>query len=144
MYQRCTLDNAYSILELKRPATEEQVKKAYKRLARIYHPDKNTSPNACEQFNNIHNAYMLVLVDTIHDPKDEYDLWELFKEIIDGQDFNDREKSELERIFSDNLESNDLINNLMIFIYEYTTRKLSHNNPLLAWTFHNISSFLLE
>ena len=34
----------YEILELKTTASEADIKKAYYRLSKIYHPDKNTDP----------------------------------------------------------------------------------------------------
>ena len=35
------LDNAYKILELTSSASNEEIKKAYRRLAKIHHPDRS-------------------------------------------------------------------------------------------------------
>ena len=35
----------YNILEIDRNATQEDIKKAYKKLAKIHHPDKNNNKN---------------------------------------------------------------------------------------------------
>lgn len=40
----------FAVLGLPRSATREQVKQAYRRLARQWHPDVNTSPGAAERF----------------------------------------------------------------------------------------------
>src|SRR5260370_900941 len=52
-----TATDYYALLGLQRNATEEQVRSAYRKLARQYHPDVNTSPDAAEKFNKITEAY---------------------------------------------------------------------------------------
>lgn len=47
----------YSTLGVARTATAEDIKKAYRRLARQYHPDKNKDPKAEERFKVIGEAY---------------------------------------------------------------------------------------
>ncbi|MFZ8856718.1 MAG: DnaJ domain-containing protein, partial [Candidatus Caldarchaeales archaeon] len=36
----------YAILGVPRDATQEQIKEAYRRLVKIYHPDRNPFPEA--------------------------------------------------------------------------------------------------
>jgi curved DNA-binding protein len=47
----------YSILGLERGASNEQIKKAYRRLARKYHPDVSKEANAEEKFKEVAEAY---------------------------------------------------------------------------------------
>lgn len=65
-------DNFYSILELTEPATMDEIKKAYRRLSLIHHPDKNNnSPESVSKFQKISEAY-----DTLGDAekRKEYDM----------------------------------------------------------------------
>ena len=47
----------YEVLGVDRSATEEEIKKAYRRLARQYHPDVNKAPDAEEKFKEVKEAY---------------------------------------------------------------------------------------
>ena len=47
----------YEILEVSRDASYEDIKRAYRRLAKLYHPDANPSPDATEKFKEINEAY---------------------------------------------------------------------------------------
>lgn len=50
-------DDYYSTLEVERNATPEEIKKAYRRLARKYHPDVSSEPDAEDRFKEINAAY---------------------------------------------------------------------------------------
>ncbi len=50
-------DWAWNVLGLKRAATMAEAKKAYHKLARDFHPDRNKSPNAAENMRRINLAY---------------------------------------------------------------------------------------
>lgn len=47
----------FSILNVNRNATKEEIKAAYRKLAKQYHPDVNKSPDAEEKFKEITEAY---------------------------------------------------------------------------------------
>lgn len=47
----------YRVLGVKHDATAEEIKRAYRRLAREYHPDVNPSDEASEKFKEISTAY---------------------------------------------------------------------------------------
>ncbi|MFY0629067.1 MAG: TerB family tellurite resistance protein [Flavobacteriaceae bacterium] len=56
-------DNAYKVLEITKSATDDEVKKAYRRMAKKHHPDKLQGlgeehlKGAQEKFQNIQSAY---------------------------------------------------------------------------------------
>ncbi|HET7199318.1 MAG TPA: DnaJ domain-containing protein, partial [Burkholderiales bacterium] len=54
----------YAVMGLERGATPEEIKSAYRRLARKYHPDVSKEPNAEERFKEIGEAY-----ETLKDPQ---------------------------------------------------------------------------
>ena len=47
----------YELLGVSRDADADAVKKAYRRLARQYHPDVNSDPGAAERFKEVSHAY---------------------------------------------------------------------------------------
>jgi molecular chaperone DnaJ len=47
----------YAILGVDRDADADTIKKAYRRLARQYHPDVNSDPGAAERFKEVSHAY---------------------------------------------------------------------------------------
>lgn len=55
----------YTVLGVSRSASENEIKSAYRRLARRYHPDVNTHPAAARKFAQINEAYH-VLIDSKH------------------------------------------------------------------------------
>ena len=54
-----TLD-LYCLLEVERGASPRQIKTAYRRLARAYHPDTNADPDAAEHFKAVAQAYAVL------------------------------------------------------------------------------------
>ena len=56
-------DNLYKILGVGKEASEDEIKKAYRKLAMKYHPDKNRDEHAENMFKRVAEAY-----ETLSDP----------------------------------------------------------------------------
>lgn len=81
----------YQILEIKSTASENEIKKAYHKLAKIYHPDKNKSIDAKEKFQKIQSAYEILSNNETRqeyqkmDKDDKFNFVEILKKIIDDK-----------------------------------------------------------
>ena len=59
-------DNAYKILEIEKTVTDDEVKKAYRTMAKKYHPDRVNTENeaikkgAEEKFKEVQKAYEII------------------------------------------------------------------------------------
>ena len=74
----------YETLEVNENATADEIKKAYRKLARKYHPDVNKDPKAEDKFKEINAAYE-VLSDA--QKKQQYDQYG--DSMFGGQNFSD-------------------------------------------------------
>ncbi|HEY4397695.1 MAG TPA: DnaJ C-terminal domain-containing protein [Acidimicrobiia bacterium] len=74
----------YEILGVPRTATAEEIQRAYRKLARTYHPDVNKDPEAEERFKEVSEAY-----DVLSDPdtRKKYDQFgPAFRQVPEGVD----------------------------------------------------------
>ena len=82
----------YSVLGVTRSSSAEEIQRAYRKLARTYHPDVNKDPAAEERFKEISEAY-----DVLSDPETriKYDRFgSSFRQVPDGADPETWERSQ--------------------------------------------------
>lgn len=92
-------NNLYKVLGLKDNATDDEIKKAYLKLARKYHPDANKDQKAAEKFKEIAEAY-----ETLSDKskRANYDH-------LNSSDFNNPFSfNNMWSFFKENAQNNDL------------------------------------
>ena len=78
----------YETLEINESASESEIKKAYRKLARQYHPDVNKDPSAEEKFKEINGAYEIL---SDKSKKQQYDMHG--DSMFGGQNFHDFSQS---------------------------------------------------
>ncbi|WP_027330850.1 DnaJ C-terminal domain-containing protein [Marinimicrobium agarilyticum] len=72
----------YKTLGVERTASQDDIKRAYRKLARKYHPDLNKDPNAEDQFKELGEAY-----EVLKDPEKRAAYDQLGSQWQRGQDF---------------------------------------------------------
>lgn len=111
--QNC--NDYYSILGVNSDASTEEIKKAYKKLALKYHPDKNKSEEATEIFKNVSRAYDILSnpttrekydnEDSDYDQDENCDAFELFSKTFG--DFFRKHGLNVSAHFSDFIDDSD-------------------------------------
>ena len=74
----------YETLEVNENATADEIKKAYRKLARKYHPDVNKDPKAEDKFKEINAAY-----EVLSDPQKKQQYDQYGDSMFGGQNFSD-------------------------------------------------------
>lgn len=66
-------DSLYQVLGLPKTATQDEIKRTYRKLALKYHPDKNpNNPEAAEKFKDVNNANSILSDETKRSIYDNY------------------------------------------------------------------------
>jgi molecular chaperone DnaJ len=100
--------NFYDILGVQQNSSVDEVKKAYRKLSFIHHPDKNNSPESTQMFQKLAEAYSV-----LSDPskRQQYDMELKFGKGMGGA-----------RMFSAEINPHDIFNMLgQEYIYFKTT-----------------------
>jgi len=75
----------FEVLGVEKSASQDDIKKAYKRLASKFHPDRNKSDDAVERFQAIQESY-----DVISDPqKRKTYIEQEYTEVINPRSFTE-------------------------------------------------------
>jgi molecular chaperone DnaJ len=77
----------YNILGVSKNASSDDIKKAYRRLARQYHPDVNKQAGAEEKFKEINEAFQVLSDDRKRTQYDQFGTAEGFGHSFEGFDF---------------------------------------------------------
>ena len=94
--------NYYELLGIEKGARPEAIKAAYKRMAMIWHPDRNKAENANEMFMLIRKAYSVLMN---KESREEYDAGEEKAPIVITKDF----VSDLVRMRREGATKNELL-----------------------------------
>lgn len=111
----------YDILNINKNATTEEIKKAYYKLAKVYHPDKCKEEDAAEKFRKVNYAYNILINDesrkryNMMNNKDDFH--SLLERVYNGDDINWTEElksfginiGKIAESFNDNINLFDFI-----------------------------------
>ena len=112
-------ERAKKILKLDSNFTPEELKKSYRRLAMLYHPDKCSLPDANEKFNEIQSAYSYLQKGEENPMNISAD--EILKNIFKSFSSNIINNIPINKIFNNSRSNNIKPNKLYITPKEYFT-----------------------
>ena len=96
-------NSLYETLGISKDASSDEIKKAYRKLARQYHPDINKEPGTEEKFKEINAAYEILSDETKRRQYDQYG-----DSMFGGQSFHDFSREN----FGGNADINDILNQI--------------------------------
>lgn len=153
-----TKKDYYELLGVPRNATQEDIKRAYRKLARKYHPDFNKDPSAQERFKEINEAYQVLSDPEKRKLYDQYghaaftaqagegfsqdvfttNIGDIFEEVFRGFGFEDifqRATRERRRVYRRPAKGEDVYYTVDVSLeeaYRGTTTKVSYSREVLC------------
>ena len=98
------MQSYYEILNVESTSSKEEIKKQYKRLVRMYHPDVNSSPEAEEIFKNITRASEILLDD---EKRKKYDLLRSANKKVNQKKYNNSSDYTFSDLFQKNKKTKE-------------------------------------
>lgn len=136
------MKNYYEILEVDKNASEEVIEKAYKTLAKKYHPDLQNNSNSQNKMQQINEAYEILSNDF---KRREYDE-KLQKQSVSVEEYNkiiqenNRLKQDLQKATSSNNEINsNQIDSLQFARRYYSKIKRASQQPQMQYNRRRIN-----
>ena len=130
------MKNYYEILEVDKNASEEVIEKAYKTLAKKYHPDLQNNSNSQNKMQEINEAYEILSNDFKRRQYDE----KLQKQSVSVEEYNkiiqenNRLKQDLQKATSSNNEINlNQIDSLQFARRYYSKIKRASEQPQIQY-----------
>ena len=98
------MQSYYEILNVESTSSKEEIKKQYKKLVRMYHPDVNSSPEAEEIFKNITRASEILLDD---EKRKKYDLLRNANKKVNQKKYNNSSDYTFSDLFQKNKKTKE-------------------------------------
>ena len=114
----------YKVMGVNRDSTSDEIKRAYKKLARKYHPDVNKATDAEVRFKEVGEAYAV-----LKDPEKRASYDQLGNDWQSGQDFNPPPDWDAGFEFKEGAEQVRQI--LVISLIHYLVTDIAHINETI-------------
>src|SRR5215218_5887766 len=99
MARSSTKRDYYDVLGVARTASDDEIKKAYRKLALQFHPDRNKAPEATERFKEATEAYQVLSDSEKRSMYDRYGHAAFDRAQGAGVDFSDFVGASIEELF---------------------------------------------